>query len=336
MNQIKEIKIGFKKLLATSLEKVIGELISNLNTEISLFDEAIIQQSRYNQVKKDFDLNVLTKENRDLVLDKIRISVLACINSIKINDLKESTSDKILDSESHILIQKEELRTQMKEVLNEVGIDLKSIFQKGSVSIKEEIKGEISNLLNQMEKKESKNETNEDGHWHITIGEAHYAKEEWDKSAYHFEKASYLFPYNWQLHFAKSVAYANSRKNEITHLKALKSYGETIVYMPKDIDMDLKGRIFTYRGAMFKRLNRLDEAESDLKLGEKLVNSEYEKQDVYYNLACIYAMKKDKEKMLIYIRKLSQKFGYKSLVLFHLNHYFKNFKEDKDLIQLMW
>jgi len=47
-------------------------------------------------------------------------------------------------------------------------------------------------------------------------------------------------------------------------------------------------------------------------------------------------MKNDKEKMLLYINKLNQKFGYKDAVKYHLNNYFKNYKDDKDLIQLIW
>lgn len=335
MERVKEIKINLKKLLASSLGRVIEELTNLLDSDTTLFDEVIIHQSRYNQVKKDFDLNILTKENRDLVLDKIRSSILACINLIKEVDLIKAPGSS-LSSESHILIEKEELRLQIKEILGEVGVDLKSIIEQDRFSIKDEIKDVISSLLSKVEKRETEGFTHEDGNWNITIGEAFYAKKEWDKAAYYFEKASDFFPYNWELHFSKSIAYANSRKNEITDLKALKAYSETIVYMPKDIDSDLKGRIFTYRGAMLKRLNRLDEAEADLVLGEKLVSRQYEKQDVYYNLACVYAMKKNKEKMIAYVKKIDQKFGYKEAIKYHLNNYFKYYSNDEELIHLLW
>ena len=49
---------------------------------------------------------------------------------------------------------------------------------------------------------------------------------------------------------------------------------------------------------MLKRLRRLDEAESQLLFAYPHAIDEYEKADIQYNLACVYAMQKRHQDML--------------------------------------
>lgn len=66
-------------------------------------------------------------------------------------------------------------------------------------------------------------------------------------------------------------------------------YCEAVAYAPKDIDENLKSRLFTYRGAMLKRLNRPSDALPDIEYGLSLAQKDREKGDALYNQACVFA-----------------------------------------------
>jgi hypothetical protein len=95
----------------------------------------------------------------------------------------------------------------------------------------------------------------------------------------------------------------------------------------------MKARLHTYRGALLKRLHRLEEAESELLLAQHWATAVYELTDNQYNLACIYAMKKDKEKMLDYLRSLST--SWYSLLKLRGNPYFDNYRDDPDFLAIL-
>jgi hypothetical protein len=92
----------------------------------------------------------------------------------------------------------------------------------------------------------------------------------------------------------------------------------------------MKARLYTYRGAMLKRLNRLDEALSDFLLAQRWATEPYETMDNQYNLACIYAMLKEKPKMMECISNLS--FAPQYLHSIKHSHYFKNYHNDPDFL----
>ena len=100
---------------------------------------------------------------------------------------------------------------------------------------------------------------------------------------------------SWELYFSQGIAYANSRMGNDSDLKSLQSYSSAIVFMPDSVDSNnLKARLYIYRGALLKRLNRLKEAENDIKMGLVYASEEYEINDGLYNLACVYAMQSRK------------------------------------------
>lgn len=333
MDDIKEIKLTFKKILGSSLEAIIFELSDKINSESPLFDELILCQSRYSQISKDFHLNVVEKANRDLTLDKIRASILNLINNISIDSLDIEKLEQFRDTKKKAsnLTEKDELKNNLKEILDELGYSIKTAVEEKTINLENTVRNQLNYLLSKMEVAEIKSNSNEDGNWHLTMAEAFMAKREWETAAFHFERASPYFFDNWELYFSKSIAYANSRKGRDSDFNALKAYNDTITFLPIDIDTNFKARIFIYRGAMYKRLKRLDEAEADITLGLKYAQSRYEIEDAHYNFACIYAMRGDKEKMIYNISQLGKR--YRDAVKNHLNDYFSTFKDDRDLIR---
>jgi tetratricopeptide (TPR) repeat protein len=107
----------------------------------------------------------------------------------------------------------------------------------------------------------------------------------------------------WKDHFIRGVDLAN-RYGEGSDLAALRCYNDAIAFSPGTLERNLKARLFGYRGAMFKRLGRLDEAMSDLRLAETLATDSYEAEDAKYNIACVLAMTDQAEQALDVIRDL--------------------------------
>jgi len=152
-------------------------------------------------------------------------------------------------------------------------------------------------------------------------------------AATHYDKYTAFRPDDWEVHFLKGVAYANCRMGHKTNIASLRAYGDAIALAPSSVGCDTRARLHTYRGAMLKRLGRLDEALSELELAGKWAQADYEVYDNYYNLACVHAMRKDKENMLKYLRQLLAAPGWKERI--RHSPYFAHFWEDKDLQDLL-
>src|SRR5579859_2501474 len=95
---------------------------------------------------------------------------------------------------------------------------------------------------------------------------------------------------DWEDHFTRGVDMANRRGAAESQLAALREYNEAIALLPHDVDRDRRARLFSNRGAILKRLGRLDEAMNDLQIAEANAQERYEFDDVRYNKACILAM----------------------------------------------
>ncbi|MEZ5816266.1 MAG: toll/interleukin-1 receptor domain-containing protein [Hyphomicrobiaceae bacterium] len=95
---------------------------------------------------------------------------------------------------------------------------------------------------------------------------------------------------SWEEHYVRGVNRANSRGGTGSDLAAINSFSVAISCFPTYLHKNTLARLYTYRGAMFKRLGRLDEARSDLVLATKWAQQEREINDLTYNLACIAAM----------------------------------------------
>jgi Flp pilus assembly protein TadD len=153
------------------------------------------------------------------------------------------------------------------------------------------------------------------------------------------EAARYLDEYvksvdDWKVHWSRGVAYGNERGGFASDLAALRAYSEAIALSPKTIEPNDFARLHSYRGAMLKRLGRLDEAEADLVLAKKIANRTFELTDIAYNLSCVYAMMGRKYDALTTLRSLQALDGL-GMVLAHLDDYFVVLKDGLEFRQLV-
>jgi hypothetical protein len=87
---------------------------------------------------------------------------------------------------------------------------------------------------------------------------------------------------------------------------------------------------------MLKRLNRLVESEADLNAAARIAESPYERSDIDYNLACVYAMTGRRDAALEKLRALRGT-EYIAAVRAHADRYFKSLTDDpvfQDLVGL--
>lgn len=125
---------------------------------------------------------------------------------------------------------------------------------------------------------------------HVNMAKSYSITKDWEKAIEQFELSMPDTKTNWNVQFLYGVACANSR-NSSHYLKAIEAYSNAIAYIPDDADARTKAKLYNYRGSIYKRLGRLDEAINDLKYAlANLPTDSPKKSDALYNLACVYAM----------------------------------------------
>jgi len=127
----------------------------------------------------------------------------------------------------------------------------------------------------------------------------------WVPAAEYLDRYVQLKPDDWDAHFARAVAHANARGGDESNRAALRAYNDAIALAPPDIEPNLLARLLSYRGAMYKRLERLAEAEADLNAAAALATHAYERADIDYNLACVYAMTGRRDEAMKKVHALS-------------------------------
>jgi len=134
---------------------------------------------------------------------------------------------------------------------------------------------------------------------------------------------------DWEDYFTRGVHFANQREGQTSDMAALRSYNEAIALLREDVEGPRRARLFGYRGAMFKRLGRLDEALSDLLLAEKWAAQDYEIDDVRYNKACVLCMMGRREEALGVLGQLfASDQSWKGVVRGRTSTYFANLAGD--------
>lgn len=161
------------------------------------------------------------------------------------------------------------------------------------------------------------------------------AEGKWLEAAAEFERYAGHRPDDWEASYARGVAYANSRAGDSTNLSSVRAYNDAIAYAPPNDGSSFRARLFSYRGAMFKRLNRLEEAEADLGIAERYAKAEYEQEDVAYNLACVYAMQHRRDEMLKQISIVRNSGRCLGGIRAHLQDYFAAYQKDGELLSLI-
>jgi tetratricopeptide (TPR) repeat protein len=166
------------------------------------------------------------------------------------------------------------------------------------------------------------------------IGTALMADGRWSEAAPYLDEYSRRMPDDWAGHYARAVAHQNSRMGAVSNLAALRAYNDTVSLAPGTLDANLRGRLFTYRGAALKRLGRLAEAEADLELAKQLVSTQREREDLLYNLAGLYAMTGRKSQAIEAVRSL-QETSYIASIRAHLNDYFRSIRNDAEFMSIL-
>lgn len=156
----------------------------------------------------------------------------------------------------------------------------------------------------------------------------------WKAAARYFDEYVKHEDSDWQVHFSRGVAHANSRTGESSDISAVRAYSDALALAPPDADPNLIARLLTYRAAMNKRRGRLLEAEVDLALAESKATRRYEIVDLLYNKAAVFAMMSRKEESLEAIRRLKE-LGALQLVRPRVGSYFKSLSDDPEFLRIL-
>jgi tetratricopeptide (TPR) repeat protein len=160
------------------------------------------------------------------------------------------------------------------------------------------------------------------------------ARRRWTEAAHYLDEYCKAMPDDWEAQFSRGLAHANSREGAGSDLASLRAYGEAIALAPIDLDPEMRAKLFSYRGAMAKRLRRFAEAEADLTMAEGLTQREDRLRDIDYNLAGVYALSNRKDEALARLRRLR---GSPLLlsVAGHASDYFLNLVDDPEFTSLI-
>lgn len=230
----------------------------------------------------------------------------------------------------------EALRSQLEEALSASGITIDSMISGDVINqIGSELSQKIDALIGRMEQVEGQEVQVSNPEWHLELAKGHMARRRWSDAAEHFDAYTATYPDDVRTQLSRGVAYANMRGGLVTNLEALRAYNEAIAFADEGEEDWLRARLFIYRGAMLKRLERLDESEADLLIGKALAKTDYEALDVEYNLACVYAMKNDRVKLFAALKRLSGAKRELSAIRSHLDDYFSNFADDEEFLSLI-
>lgn len=139
--------------------------------------------------------------------------------------------------------------------------------------------------------------------------------------------------HSWEDYYIQGVRLANTRSGNKTNLGALLAYNNAIAIAPSDLPPNTKARLHGYRGAILKRLERLEEAESGLLLAKGWAVENKEVEDILYNLACVMAMNARLSEALTVLKELiSRNQRWKSIV--QKKHYFARIADEPEFIAL--
>jgi tetratricopeptide (TPR) repeat protein len=139
---------------------------------------------------------------------------------------------------------------------------------------------------------------------------------------------------DWQDFYIRGVNLANSRRGDESDLGALRAYSEAIALAPRSLSENDRSRLHAYRGAILKRLGRLEEAQQDLALAQKWAHEDREINDALYNLAGVAALEGRRTDALSLVRQLIGRDSRWIRVL-ATNRYFASMNADPEFVRLM-
>ena len=229
----------------------------------------------------------------------------------------------------------------LRQSMNSGGLDLVSLAVGRSVNEvsaeeREEI-GTLSRLLQELLRSWHRDvapQVGVDPGAQLELGRALMAEHQWSEAAGYLDEYVSTNPADWQVHFSRGIAHANSRLGPAADQAALRAYNDAILFAPQDLDENMKGRLYIYRAAIAKRLGRLNEAEADLRIAEAMVSEPYEVDNLRYNLAAVYALMGKRSEVLELVASLRDSPQLRA-VKSHLNDYFLAFRNDPEFNRLL-
>ncbi|SEW35183.1 hypothetical protein SAMN05428988_4292 [Chitinophaga sp. YR573] len=287
----------------------------------------------------------LIKTHRETTTERIN-TLLTRIDALKDDSVR---NDKWFVREKELLEREKKekegeltkLQVQLEEVLKGEGVTMQKLalgqtLKESNNEVKKLI-GELSEKMIEQIREITNNNLQQDSivsQSQLTLAKAQMARGSFDDAATNFEQYTLNENASWEVHFSKAVNLANLRQGKTSNSASVRAYSDAIGVLPNEIDPNIRARVFGYRGAILKRLGRLDEAEADLQIAKKYATADYEVDDIYYNLACVYALQGNKDEMLSSIFKIKNKNTFLSIE-YHLGDYFKQFVNDEDLKSLL-
>ena len=216
----------------------------------------------------------------------ICVPIIKIYNSLlKLKDARNKYSQELIgvkDERIAIYEEKEKLR---KEIAT-AGVDMYTDFNRLEVS---EEKRETLKIAFASVPLSNNEYIQQDADVHLSMAKVYSMGREWINAINQFELALPYIPKDWNVMMLYGIACANSRNSDY-YLKSVEAYSSAIAYIPDDASLNTKARLYCYRGAIYKRLRRTNEALVDLKYALDIATEDYEISDALYNLACVYAM----------------------------------------------
>ncbi len=265
--------------------------------------------------------------DRTEVIEERHINVVADLERTE----KWSEREKV-----QLAKENQQLQKDLEKVLAESGMTVEALAMgKTLEGATETIQSAVRELIIRMESVGKGAPLTEGPNWHLQLAIGYMSRREWAKAAEHFDKYCGLDPLNSDIQFSRGVAHANTRGGPAANIRALRAYNEAIAFADESLKTNLRARNFAYRGAMLKRLRRLEEARADLDVALKYANRSFEINDITYNLAGVYAMLGNREKMLEMVRLLSGCKKELNGIRHHLNDYFRDFASDEEFLSII-
>lgn len=235
-------------------------------------------------------------------------------------------------------------QTQLEDLLKNAGLDLSALtFSTDIKAATDGLREQVTSLVEDIrlrlmtlphlstETNESRNDTR------LTLAKGDLAIGQWDRAATLLDEvARDEATIDWKYHLSRGVAHANARGGFQSDLSALRAYNDAIAFAPLVLEPNKRAKLFTYRGAIEKRLGRFDEALADLLIGQAYATTPYQVQDNLYNLACVYALKREREKMFDSLFQLKAMGYHFRDVRSHQIDYFAEYQNDSDFLTLIY
>lgn len=287
-----------------------------------------------------FLLNVV-KAVRENAQDRIAVQEERLKRAVEEQQRTEKWAER---EKSELRDQLNRTKAEMDALLKREGFDLNALalgkqLSESAVEVRATAQALVDEMKAKLEQlstveKASSNRTPDPG-WELSLAMGAMAAGSFADAATHFDAYSKDGGDSWQAHFSRGVAHANRRGGRDSDVASLRAYNEAIALAPADIEVNRRARLFSYRGGMLKRLRRLQEAEADARMALSLATGDHEVLDGHYNLACIHAMRGERQQMFEQLASLRHSKRHLGAVAAHVQDYFVRFAEDPELLSLL-